>query len=89
MTVTEFAEEPCRCVPQVFTRRHNDELLVAWFWPDGPMWLQPGFGVPVEVTSGEFATTVELGWTQLAVDPGVTSIEVMTPTGLATFDLIW
>lgn len=78
----------CVCVPEVFVRRHRDEVLVAWFWPDGPMWLQPGFGVPVEVTSGEFATTVELGWSRLSVKPGTTELWVETPTGPAHFELI-
>ena len=79
----------CQCVPQVFVRRHRDEVLVAWFWPDGPMWLQPGGGVPVQVTSGEFATSVELGWAQLIVKPGTTGVRVVSPTGdLANFELV-
>jgi hypothetical protein len=80
--------EDCRCVPQVFARRHRDELLLAWFWPDGPMWLQPGGGVPVEVTSDQFAATVELGWMRIDVAPGTTGIRVETPTGPAHFELI-
>jgi hypothetical protein len=76
-------------VPQVFVRRHNNELLVAWFWPDGPMWLQPGFGVPVEVTSGEFSIYVQLGWNRLNVPPGTTEVRAVDPAGrLATFELI-
>jgi hypothetical protein len=76
------------CVPQVFTRRHKDEQLVAWFWPDGPMWVQPGGGPPVEVTSDRFATSVELGWEQLDVPAGVTVLTVETPTGPERFELI-
>jgi hypothetical protein len=72
----------------VFARRHRDELLLAWFWPDGPMWLQAAGGPPVEVTSGEFATTVELGWTQLSVNPGTTEVWVETPTGPVRFELV-
>jgi hypothetical protein len=72
----------------VFTRQHNDEQLVAWFWPDSPMWLQPGGGVPVEVTSEQFAVWVELGWHQLEVSAGVTVLTVETPTGPEQFELI-
>ena len=79
--------EGCVCVPQVFARRHRDELLLAWFWPGGPMWLQPGGGVPVQVTSGQFALSVELGWSQLAVSPGAVGVWATTPTGPAYFEL--
>ena len=76
-------------MPQVFARQHKDELLLAWFWPDGPMWLQPGGGVPCEVTSDRFAREVELEWMQLIVQPGTSTIRAVTPTGdLATFELI-
>jgi hypothetical protein len=81
-------EAECVCVPQVFVRRHRDEVLAAWFWPGGSMWLQPGFGVPVEVTSSEFATSVELDWARLSVNPGATGLRVETPTGPAHFELI-
>jgi hypothetical protein len=78
----------CVCVPEVFVRRHRDEVLMAWFWPGGPMWLQAGFGPPVEVTSDEFATYVELGWDRLSVKPGTTGLWVETPTGPAHFELV-
>jgi len=78
----------CVCVPEVFIRRHRDELLLAWFWPGGDMWVQPGFGVPVQVTSGEFATSVELGWERLDVAPGTAGVWAETPTGPAYFELV-
>lgn len=81
-------DESCTCAPQVFTRVHNDALLVAWFWPDGPMWLQPDGGVPVEVTSDRFALEVELGWRRLEVAPGATGVWAITPTGNAYFELV-
>lgn len=83
-----MTELECTCVPQVFVRRHRDELLLAWFWPGGPMWLQPGGGVPIEVTSGEFAVRVELTWARVTVPPGMTRIEAETPTGPAYFELV-
>lgn len=78
----------CTCEPQVFSRVHRDELLLVWFWPGGEMWLQPGGGVPVQVTSGEFAVTVELGWTPVEVESGAEGVWVTTPTGPAYFELI-
>ena len=81
-------DSECTCTPQVFVRRHRDELLLAWFWPDGPMWVQPGGGVPVEVTSDRFAVTVELGWSQLDVAPGTAGVWVTTPTGPTYFELV-
>jgi hypothetical protein len=85
--VSDPAEE-CVCVPQVFAHRHRDELLLAWFWPGGPMWVQPGGGVPVQVTSDEFATRVELEWSRLAVAAGTTGVWAQTPTGRMWFELI-
>jgi hypothetical protein len=81
-------DEQCTCTPQVFVRQHNDEMLVAWFWPDGPMWVQPGGGVPVEVTSDQFAASVELGWSQLDVAPGAAGVWVTTSTGPTYFELV-
>ena len=75
-------------MPRVFTREHRGELMVAWFWPGGQMWLQPRGGVPVEVTSEEFATSVELDWTPLDVAPGAAAVLFETPTGPAYFELV-
>ena len=78
----------CTCTPQVFVYQHLDEVLLAWFWPDGAMWVQPGGGVPVEVTSDQFAATVELDWSQLDVAPGTTGIWAETPAGPTYFELV-
>lgn len=80
--------EGCVCVPQVFSRVHKNELLLAWFWPGGEMWLQPGGGLPIAVTSGRFALEVELGWTRVDVEPGAVGVWAITPTGPAYFELI-
>jgi hypothetical protein len=76
------------CNPQVFARQHGDELLLAWYWPDGPMWVQPGGGVPVEVTSDQFAAYVELGWSKVDVPPGAVGVWMSTPTGMTHFELV-
>ncbi|HEU5026632.1 MAG TPA: hypothetical protein VFV01_17075 [Spirillospora sp.] len=78
----------CTCQPSVFMRWHNDDVLIAWYWPDGPMWLQAAGGPPVEVTSDQFGFAVELGWEPLDVAPGATGIWVTAADGPTYFELV-